>query len=414
MPDRCAALIVGAGPAGLAAALQLKRQGVSDVVVVDREDEAGGVPRLCGHTGFGIRDLHRVYTGPGYARHYRQQAEAAGVDVRTSTTVTGWSGSTTVTVTSPKGLGEIQAQAVLLATGCYERPRAGRLVHGRRPHGVFTTGSLQRFVYEHGEAVGRRAVIAGAETVSLSTLLTLGHAHCAGVALVTEYPSHQIPFLYLPVKWAITDLRGVSVIARSRVQRILGERRVEAVELTHVETGETQALACDTVIFTGSWMPESDLARLARVALDGATRAPQADAALRTAVPGVFAAGNLLRGALGADLVALEGRAAGRQIATYLLDGKWPTSRLALQAGRQVAWVSPNAVSSPCAAPPLGAFLFQASAFARQVQATISQGDRVLHRQVFGRLVPNQPARLSAGWVAQVDPAGPALRLDVG
>jgi len=231
---------------------------------------------------------------------------------------------------------------------------------------------------------------------------------------VTEYPSHQFPFLYLPVKWAITDLRGVSVIARSRVQRILGERRVEAVELTHVETGETQTLACDAVIFTGSWMPESDLARLAHVALDATTRAPQADAALRTAVPGVFAAGNLLRGALGADLVALEGRAAGRQMSRYLLDGKWPTSRLALQAGQQVAWVSPNVISSPCAAPPLGAFLFQASGFTRQVQATISQGDRVLHRQAFGRLVPNQPARLSAGWVAQVDPAGPVLRLDVG
>src|SRR5215510_3603185 len=113
---RCDVLIVGAGPAGLAAALELRRLGVRDVRVVDREAEAGGTPRMCHHTGFGIRDLHRVYGGPAYARRYAQLAEAAGVAVQTATTATGWAGPRTLCLSSPRGVEQIEAGAILLAT----------------------------------------------------------------------------------------------------------------------------------------------------------------------------------------------------------------------------------------------------------------------------------------------------------
>ncbi|MBL8055732.1 MAG: FAD-dependent oxidoreductase, partial [Anaerolineales bacterium] len=194
--EACEVLIVGAGPAGLSAGLALKEQGVQNVLVVDREPTPGGIPRLCHHTGFGLRDLRGVYSGPAYARRYVQQAERAGLEIRTATTVTGWRPAGGVTVTSPRGLGEITAKAILLATGCRERPRSARLIPGRRPAGVFTTGSLQRFVYEHHLPVGRRAVIVGAELVSLSALMTLGHAGVTTVAMVTDLPRHQIQFPY--------------------------------------------------------------------------------------------------------------------------------------------------------------------------------------------------------------------------
>src|SRR5438309_692884 len=140
-------LIVGAGPAGLAAAIELRRLGAGRVLVVDRETQAGGIPRHSNHVGFGIRDMRRFLTGPAYAARYVRLAEKYGVDIQTETTITGWQDAAHLTATSPAGLVTIQARAVVLATGCRERPRAARLIPGSRPPGIFTTGGLQNMVY---------------------------------------------------------------------------------------------------------------------------------------------------------------------------------------------------------------------------------------------------------------------------
>ena len=167
------ALVVGGGPAGLAAATALRGAGAGHVVIIEREDEAGGTPRLCAHTGFGLRDLRRVLSGPAYARRWVERAAAAGVDIRTRAMVTGWSAQARAEVTGPRGLLEIDARAVVLATGARERPRAARLVPGTRPAGVFTTGQLQQWVHRERLPVGRRALVVGAEHVSYSAVLTL-------------------------------------------------------------------------------------------------------------------------------------------------------------------------------------------------------------------------------------------------
>ena len=143
------------------------------MVVIERDEVAGGMPRFCDHPGFGMKDLHMVYSGPGYARSYVQRAQQADVDIRTSTTVTGWNGPTSLTLTSPSGLAEIEAKAVLLATGCRERPRAAQMIPGDRSAGVFTTSSLQHFIHGYHHKPGTKAVVVGAEIVSLSALVTL-------------------------------------------------------------------------------------------------------------------------------------------------------------------------------------------------------------------------------------------------
>lgn len=400
--ERCTVLIIGSGPAGLAAALQLHKQGVTDIKVVEREAEAGGMPRFCDHTGFGLRDLRRLHSGPSYARAYRQRSLDAGIPIETGTTVTGWAGPRTITATSPAGLKQIEATAILLATGCRERPAAARLVPGQRPLGVFTTGSLQRFVYEYGQPVGKRAVVVGAELVSLSALLTLQHAGASVEQMITDLPQHQIYLPFAPLLWVAKRWFNVNIRTQAQVSRILGQRHVEGVEVRTGVEQQTTMIPCDTVVFTGNWIPEHDLARLGGLTMNPATRGPQVDPALRTSAPGVFAAGNLLRGAETADHAALEGQWVARSIGHFLQTLQWPQQGIPVQVESPVAWVVPNIIT-PDQAPPLGKFLFQVKRFCRGVQVHLDQGDHILHSQTFRQLMPNRSFALNSTWLARVD-----------
>ena len=232
-------LVVGAGPAGLSAAVELRRLGADSVLVADRESEPGGVPRHSGHTGYGLRDRHRIMTGPAYARALADAAVAAGAELRLGTTVTGWepvgsggpAGSYAVTMTSARGIETVPASAVLLATGCRERPRAARLVPGDRPDGVLTTGELQQRVYLGRERLSGRALVVGAEHVSFSAAVTLAHAGADVVALVTEHERQQS---YAAFRVG-ADLRWrVPVWTSTAVRRVAGRWRLAGVEVADV------------------------------------------------------------------------------------------------------------------------------------------------------------------------------------
>lgn len=320
VPSVVDVLIVGAGPAGLAAAIELKKLGIKNVLVVEREPEAGGMPRFCHHPGFGREDLWRLWSGPRYAQYYRELAEKAGVETRTSTTILGWKDlkEKTLEFTSLDGLGEIHARAVLLATGIRERPRAARLIPGARPQGIYTTGSLQRFVHQENLPVGKRAVIVGAELVSLSALWTLMRAKVECALLATEDARHAIPFPYSAMKWALADwMARAPVVTNARVSNIFGRQRVEAAELT-LRDGQVRQVECDTLVFTGDWIPENELARMAGLPLNPVTRGPVIDANFHSPSSGIFAAGNLLRGVQTAGVCATEGKQAAQAITNFL------------------------------------------------------------------------------------------------
>jgi glycerol-3-phosphate dehydrogenase len=401
-------LIVGAGPAGLAAALELKKLDIQDVVIAERESEAGGIPRMCGHIGFGLRDFHQVLTGPNYARKYRELAEKAGIKIARNTTITGWNntaedgGGSNLSYTSPNGLGTIAAKSVLLATGVRERPRAARLVPGYRPQGVFTTGSLQRFVYEHHLPVGKRAVIVGAEIVSLSVVTTLLHAGVKVMNMVTELPRHQLYLpLFLPAKIFYADLLArTSILTNKRVTNILGRQRVEGIEVTDLDSGKTEIIECDTVVFTGDWIPENELARRGDVETGRPSFGPQVDSLYRTSQRGIFAAGNLLRGVETADWVALEGRSAARSIERYLENAEWPADRLEVQPEAPVAWIYPNVLSPGVR---VEGFRFWSKQFRKNGTLQLKQGARVLYEKKIGWLKANVALSLDSNWVEKVD-----------
>jgi thioredoxin reductase len=389
-------IVIGGGPAGLACAIELRRRCVAGVVVLDREEHAGGIPRHCEHKGFGVRDLRRVLSGPRYAQRYVELAHAAGVEVRAATMATGWDAAGALELTTPAGRERLQPDAVVLATGCRERPRAARLVPGTRAEGVVTTGYLQQLV-QRGLPIGKRALIVGAEHVSYSALLTLVRAGVTVAGMVTDLPRQQS----LALAGTAAALRyRVPLWTETEVVDIRGWPRVEEVELRS-RGGESRRVACDTVVFTGDWIPDHELAVLGSLELDPGTRGPRVDSALRTSRAGVFAAGNVVQGAEPADVAALAGRHSAAAVALWLQQRDWPASVPVLCLA-PLRWVSPNVVSD-ASLPPRRRFLLRASTFIDRPRIEIQQEGRVLWSGRLRRLVPGRSASLSWEWIGSVD-----------
>ncbi|MFJ3903894.1 FAD-dependent oxidoreductase [Streptomyces sp. NPDC090025] len=390
-------LVIGGGPAGLAAAARLAAAGAGRVEVLEREPLAGGVPRHCGRGGFG------GLTGPGYARRAVRAAVRAGAVLRTGVGATGWAGPGTVEVTAPTGPERITARAVVLATGARERPRSARLVPGSRPAGVYSTGELQQSVELFGlrrERIGRRAVVVGSDPVARSAVLTLRRAGVPVVAVVADRPSG--PRLPGPV------LRGATVL------ELVGRGRLSGVVVRGAD-GRTGLLRCDTVVFTGDWLPDHELARGGGVSLARDTRGPEVDREFRTSVPGVFAVGNLLRGVEPAVAAAAEGRAVAPAVLARLAGAPWPGHGPALHPAGALAWLTPGRLDPPghrhgSGAPPV--LLLRPSERLLGPVLTVRQGDRLLHeRRLPALLAPHRSLRHPAWWAARVDPAGGAVEV---
>ena len=403
-------VVIGGGPAGLACALELRRLGIADVVVLERERRAGGIPRHCAHQGFGLRDLYRTFSGPRYAERYVDAARSAGVQIHTETMVTGWSPDGGLRMTGPDTREDLRPYAVVLATGCRERPRAARLVPGARPpRGVLTTGLLQQLVALRHHDIGTRALVVGAEHVSFSAVLTLAHAGLRPLGMLTELPRHQS----LAAAPAAMQLRfRVPLWTRTALVDIRGRERVEEVELQNLDTGGRRVLACDTVVFTADWIPDHELAVAAGIELDTGTRGPRVDAGLRTSREGTFAAGNVLQGAEPADVAALSGRHVAKSVVRWLAgDRPWPT-HVPIVCRHPLAWISPNAVSSR-EPPPRGRFALRSSDFLERPRVEIRQNGRPIWTTRVRKLIPGRSTYLPSDWLEQVDLAAGPIAVEV-
>lgn len=335
--------IVGAGPAGLSAALELRRRGTARVMVLDREAEAGGTPRQCDHPTFGVREFGRLLGGPAYARRLVVAAERAGVDIRTRHSVVALHPEGRLEVATPEGPISIQARRILLATGLREMPRSSRLIGGDRPVGIVNTGALQGFLHHGGLLPFRRPVVVGTELVSLSAIATcLEH----GIRPVAVVESGHRP----TVRWPLglfPRLAGIPLRYASEVTAVSGLGRVEAVTVRRSD-GREQPIACDGLLLTGGFVPEASLVRASHLLLDAGTAGPSVDQFARCSDPSYFAAGNVLRGVETAGWCLREGRRIAAWVAADLA-GHLPKAERAVNVrrGPGIKLIVPQRIALP-------------------------------------------------------------------
>ena len=405
-------LIIGGGPAGLRAATELAPKVRGQVLVVEREAVAGGIPRHSDHPGYGLRDLHRFVSGPHYARMLRSRAVAAGAAIMESAMVTGWAGERTIQVTSPAGRVTLSAEAIVLATGARERPRSARLIPGDRSPGVYTTGHLQNLIHLRHGRVGHRAVIVGAELVSWSAALTLKRAGCATVLMTTEYPK---PDAYAVFSAVGRPWFGSTVATRTRVVAIHGRTSVTGVRIEHLDTGRSRDIECDTVILSGDWIPDHELARAAGLDLDPVSRSPITDTALRTSWPGVFGAGNLLHPVDTADIAALDGAAVARSVLGHLDGARTDPAGARLVVQPPLRWVAPGLLRPGDPAPPRSRLLAWSDAYLPFPTIVVSQHGRVLtRRRLAWPAAPGRVFRIPADVLTDVDRTGGTVTIGMG
>lgn len=308
-------LIVGSGPAGLAAAMTLRLSGIRQVLVLEREAEAGGIPRLCAHLPFGVFEYGRLYSGTRYAKRNVKEALKLGVDIRLSHAVVRLAEQGRVEVASPEGLKVFQARRVVLAMGAREKPRSARLISGDRPAGVINTGALHFFLHTENKKRIKpftHPVIVGTELVSLSAIWSCIKSGIKPKAIIEERP-------YAMARWplsAFPRLLGIPVYYSTSLAAIHGLKQVEAVDLCLAD-GQIKHLACDGVLLTGQFTPESSLLRGSHLLIDHHTGGAQVDQFGRCSDHHYYAAGNLLRPIETAGWSFRE----GRRIAEIIMEG---------------------------------------------------------------------------------------------
>jgi NADPH-dependent 2,4-dienoyl-CoA reductase/sulfur reductase-like enzyme len=334
-------VVVGGGPAGISACLQLYSMPGLKVTLLEAEHEPGGIPRTCG-PGFGLRDQHCFRTGPSYARHLADLLGKTKVQAYTETTAVsvtpGKDGEPHLVETvSPQGCSKHFCTSLILATGCFESSRESRLIPGDRPAGIITTGTLQQQVKARQLKPGSKALIVGTEHVSLSAVLTLKRA---GVELAGLVEQAARPLTYPAAMLAFKTFYRFPVYYQAQIKAIVGKQRVEGVLLDI--RGKERLVPCDTVVMSGRFRPDTALAETAGLEMDPASRGPLVDQDFQTSLPGVYAVGNLLRGADMHDLCALEGKAAARGLILAMGQDRQPA-----QAQVRVATRPPVRFSSP-------------------------------------------------------------------
>jgi NADPH-dependent 2,4-dienoyl-CoA reductase/sulfur reductase-like enzyme len=313
--------VIGSGPAGLTAAIHAHKNGARKVLLLEREEELGGILKQCIHNGFGLEQFRQDYTGPEYAERLIKELEKTGVRCFLNTLVTDLSSDRVITALSPgHGALEIEAKSIVLAMGCRERTRSSIGIPGTRPAGIFTAGVAQRFVNIDGYLPGKKVVVLGSGDIGLimARRLTLEGARVMGVYEVMSYPGG----LKRNIVQCLNDF-DIPLHLSHTVIEIKGKERVEGVVISKVDgnlhpvEGSEKFVECDTLLLSVGLIPENELSKKADIEFNVGTGGPITTEIMETSVPGIFTCGNVSTVFDLVDYVAQTGAAAGTFAARY-------------------------------------------------------------------------------------------------
>ena len=351
MSERIDVLIIGAGPAGVAAGIGARREGAEKVIVLERDWDLGGILQQCIHPGFGLRTFKEELTGPEYMHRFIQQAHEAGVEFRTNTMVFQIDKDTNTvwTMNKERGIEALNPSAIVLTMGCRERPLGAIRIPGTRPAGIYTAGTAQRFVNMEGYMPGKRAVILGSGDIGLimARRMIWEGAEVEGVYEVMSWPGG----LRRNIAQCLDDY-GIPFHLRTTVTKIHGQDRLEGVTVAEVDEhmtpvkGTERFVACDTLLLAIGLIPENELSRMAGVDIHPVTGGPVVNDLLQTTNPAIFAAGNVVIVYDLVDNVSDEGLIAGAGAAKFAA-GKIPADakRIPVKGGQNVRLYSPQFVT---------------------------------------------------------------------
>lgn len=317
-------VIIGGGPAGLAAAVELHKQGIRNMIILEREAMLGGILRQCIHDGFGLGRFGESLSGPEYAQAFIDEVNKREIPYETSATVLSLTADRVVTASTRSGLHQYQAKAVVLAMGCKERSRGALGIPGERPAGVFTAGTAQAYMNLYNRMPGKEVVILGSGDIGMimARRMTLEGAKVKVVAELMPYSGG----LKRNIVQCLDDF-GIPLKLSHTVIDIEGKNRVEAVTIAEVGPdrkpipGTEERYTCDTLLLSCGLIPENELSRSAGVAINPVTSGPIVNDSLETSIDGVFACGNVLHVHDLVDYVSQEATAAGKNAAAYIQNG---------------------------------------------------------------------------------------------
>lgn len=347
-------VVIGGGPAGLAAAIKAYDSGEKNVLIIERDDKLGGILNQCIHNGFGLTRFKESLTGPEYAYRFIIEAQKRDIEIMTGTTVLSLSANNEnneaneITAINPKdGVFTVSAKAVILAMGCRERSRGALNIPGSRPAGIFSAGAAQKFVNIKGYLPGKKVVILGSGDIGLimARRMTLEGAKVQAVCEIMPYSSG----LTRNIVQCLDDF-GIPLYLSHTITKIEGKDRVTGVVVSAVDKdkkpipGTEIRFDCDTVLFSVGLIPENELSKEAGIELSPRTKGAVVDQTRETSVSGIFACGNVLQVHDLVDFVSEEAEIAGQAAAEYSKNGSSEKRFVLTREGAEVSYVLPQKI----------------------------------------------------------------------